>query len=36
MFLKSLLLIKAAIYDQKYSKKCEILLQFQIAVFYVN
>ncbi len=24
------------LFDQKYSKNCEILLQFKIAVFYVN
>jgi len=26
----------AAFIDQKYSKNCQILLQYKIAVFYVN
>ncbi len=31
-----LLLSKAAFFDQKYSRNCEILLVFKAAVFYVN
>ncbi len=35
-FLMFLLFIKAAFFDQKYSKNCKILLEFKISVFCVN
>ncbi len=36
MFLFGVLNIKIYLFDQKYIKNCEILLEFKSAVFYIN